>query len=336
MAAKLDKIVIYPIKCGAGIALSHAAVCHNGLQFDRQFMLTDFNGKPITTDKSSNLRRFSSTLIPNGFIVTNEHHGQSIAITYRDFSAQLEPRNNHFFTYIASIKINRWFSNQMQQDVQLRWQGKNPKTPPQYLTKPLFFPHGYPFLLINRSSFDYVAKRCQNPPVIEQLKGNFIINHASTFAENNWEKIKIGDILFELMQSYPSFEKAAEINCGVNMIAVNTGTIHAGDNIEIITKRNKTCPIRPAHSTESKVNESTTIEIQYKTISFKGNRQETILEQLEQQQIAIPYSCRAGICGRCQIEIIDGEVTQLTQHAVKKGNKILACSCRPKGNIKIR
>lgn len=334
MTAKLDKIIIYPIKCGAGITLSQAAVCHNGLQFDQQFMLTDFNGKPITTDKSPNLRLFSSKLTPYGLIVT-EHNGQSIAITYQDFSAQLEPGDPHFFTQIASIKINRWFSNHMKQDVQLRWQGNDPKDPLQYLTKPVSSAHGYPFLLTNRASFDYVAKHCHNPLAIEQLKGNFIINHAPIFAENNWKTIRIGSIIFELIQSFPSVEKPAEINCGVNMIAVNTGTIRTGDNIEIIAKKNNARQARPTGATEGAANDSTTIEIQYKTISFKGNRQETILEQLEQQQIAIPYSCRAGICGRCQIEIIDGEVTKLTPHAVKKGSKILACSCRPKGNIKI-
>lgn len=335
MAAKLDKIVIYPIQCGAGIVLSHAAIYQNGLQFDRQFMLTDFNGKPISADKSPNLRLFSPKLTPDGFIVT-EPNGQSIAITCQDFSVQVELWNTDVFTHIASIKINRWFSSHMQQDVQLRWQGTNPKDPPQYLTRPLSFAHGYPFLLINQASFDYVAKHCQNPLVIEQLNGNFIIHNAATFAENNWKTIKIGDIIFELIQSCPWLEKSAEIDCGVNMIAVNAGTIHAGDNIQIITKRDKICPITPVNATECADNDSTTIEIQYKTINFKGNRQETILEQLEQQQIAIPYSCRAGICGRCQIELIDGQVTQLTQHPIKKGNKILACSCLPKGNIKIR
>lgn len=36
-----------------------------------------------------------------------------------------------------------------------------------------------------------------------------------------------------------------------------------------------------------------------------------LLEQLENQGIRIPYSCRAGICGSCRVQLLEGEVTPL-------------------------
>ena len=36
-----------------------------------------------------------------------------------------------------------------------------------------------------------------------------------------------------------------------------------------------------------------------------------LLEQLEQQGIRVPYSCRAGICGSCRIRLEEGEVSPL-------------------------
>jgi ferredoxin len=36
------------------------------------------------------------------------------------------------------------------------------------------------------------------------------------------------------------------------------------------------------------------VEIAWQGVSFTGNNQQILLEQLEQQGIRIPYSCRAG------------------------------------------
>lgn len=44
-----------------------------------------------------------------------------------------------------------------------------------------------------------------------------------------------------------------------------------------------------------------TVEIEWQGQQFTGNNQQVLLEQLEQQGIRIPYSCRAGICGSCRI-----------------------------------
>ncbi len=40
-----------------------------------------------------------------------------------------------------------------------------------------------------------------------------------------------------------------------------------------------------------------------------------LLEQLEQQGIRVPYSCRAGICGSCRIRLEEG-VSPLKKNAV--------------------
>ena len=65
------------------------------------------------------------------------------------------------------------------------------------------------------------------------------------------------------------------------------------------------------------------------------NTEHVILEQLESHGLSIPYSCRAGICGRCRISLLEGEVTPLKQSAIKDNGDILACSCIPKTAIKL-
>ena len=48
IAPSLCGINIYPIKSTQGIALPHANVFEQGLELDRQFVITDLNGKFIT------------------------------------------------------------------------------------------------------------------------------------------------------------------------------------------------------------------------------------------------------------------------------------------------
>ena len=62
---------------------------------------------------------------------------------------------------------------------------------------------------------------------------------------------------------------------------------------------------------------------------FTGNNQQVLLEQLEQQGIRVPYSCRAGICGSCRIRL-EGEVPEsVKENAVAGDGTILpAAACR--------
>ncbi|MDK7225949.1 2Fe-2S iron-sulfur cluster binding domain-containing protein, partial [Proteus mirabilis] len=77
------------------------------------------------------------------------------------------------------------------------------------------------------------------------------------------------------------------------------------------------------------------VTIEFNGISFAGNNQEVLLEQLENHGYAIPYSCRAGICGSCVIQLDEGDVNALKAGAIKRSGRILACSCVPKGNVKL-
>lgn len=54
-----------------------------------------------------------------------------------------------------------------------------------------------------------------------------------------------------------------------------------------------------------------TVAIEWQGQQFTGNNQQVLLEQLEQQGIRVPYSCRAGICGSCRIRLEEGEVSPL-------------------------
>jgi ferredoxin len=65
----------------------------------------------------------------------------------------------------------------------------------------------------------------------------------------------------------------------------------------------------------------------------------TVLEAAEDNEIAIPFECRSGVCGQCKCKLISGRVVMESQDALTSGDKakglILACQARPTQNCEI-
>ena len=80
------------------------------------------------------------------------------------------------------------------------------------------------------------------------------------------------------------------------------------------------------------------------TISCDGHNipvqeQEYLLNALERAGIAIPNSCRAGLCHCCLVELKNGNVSRNAQLGLtenqKRLNYVLSCLCRPENDLEI-
>lgn len=72
---------------------------------------------------------------------------------------------------------------------------------------------------------------------------------------------------------------------------------------------------------------------------YQGNKQATLLEQGEKAGLILPYSCRAGSCGRCKAKLISGNVKQDQTEGLSASEQrqgyILLCSCTALTDIEI-
>lgn len=89
--------------------------------------------------------------------------------------------------------------------------------------------------------------------------------------------------------------------------------IRVGDEVEILaTAPAKIYGAGAADDTANITQQpDANVDIDWQGQAFRGNNQQVLLEQLENQGIRIPYSCRAGICGSCRVQLLEGEVTPL-------------------------
>jgi uncharacterized protein YcbX/ferredoxin len=180
------------------------------------------------------------------------------------------------------------------------------------------------------------------------------------------------------LRTLKSFRKtnAGEVLFGQNLIALNSGQIKEGDKLTIISKQK--APIftlsdenqqhQDQHAltteqfdnvaSESKVKSALHAdEIVPKTINKKltvhfekwnkdhqslnlNSNQKTLLENGEDAGLILPYSCRAGMCGRCKAKLISGEVKQLSSDGLtaqeKQEGYILCCSSVAMSDVVIK
>lgn len=249
--------------------------------------------------------------------------------------------------------------------MQLRWVGPQlTRRVKRHVDVPLSFADGYPYLLANEASLRDVQQRCPASVKMEQFRPNLVVSGAGAWEEDTWKVIRIGDVIFDVAkpcsrcifttvspekgQKHPSGEPLAtlqtfrtavdngDVDFGQNLIARNSGVIRVGDEVEILA----TGPARAYGAAESddtvaEQQPDATVLIDWQGQTFRGNNQQVLLEQLENQGIRVPYSCRAGICGCCRIRLVDGEVSPLKKSAIGDDGTILCCSCIPKTAIRL-
>lgn len=348
--------------------MSHAQVKHSGLAFDRLFMLTDPQGMFITARQYPQLVQFTPALLPDGLLIASPR-GDSATVRFVDFTGNDEPTeiwNNQFTSLVAPSSVNLWLSEHLKREVQLRWVGQDlTRRVKNQPTVPLSFADGYPYLLLNEASLLDLQQRCPSSVKLEQFRPNLVISGAAAFAEDSWQTIRIGEVIFDLvkpcsrcvlttisteqgrkhpqseplrtLQSYRTAENG-DVDFGQNMIARNSGIIRVGDDVQILTKK----PPRPyiAGSVIKNVivpkTTAKNVTIDFQGTVFTGNNQQILLEQLELQNIRVPYSCRAGICGSCKLILQKGEVTPLKESAIGNDGLILSCSCIPSTDLVLR
>ncbi|WP_312277347.1 YcbX family protein [Kosakonia cowanii] len=364
----LSRLYIHPVKSMRGIGLTHALADASGLAFDRVFMVTQPDGTFITARQFPQMVRFLPSPLTDGLHLTAPD-GSSAVIRFADFAPDAAPTEvwgNHFTALIAPAAINQWLSGFFDREVQLRWVGTKPtRRVKRHEEVPLSFADGFPYLLTNEASLRDLQQRCPASVQMEQFRPNLVVTGAQAWEEDSWKVVRIGDVVFDVVkpcsrcifttvspergQKHPAGEPLAtlqkfrtaqdsgDVDFGQNLIARNSGVIRSGDEVAVLA----TGPAKVygagavVESLEPEAQPAGTVDIEWQGQTFRGNNQQVLLEQLENQGIRVPYSCRAGICGCCRIRLVEGEVSALKQSALGEDGTILSCSCVPKTSLRL-
>jgi uncharacterized protein YcbX len=197
----ISEINIYPIKSCRGISLMSAVVEPHGFKMDRRWLLVDRNGTFLTQRELPKMATITVRLSGDSIevradgmqpmIVEPLFHGERmLVLVWRSESEALE----------YDVETNEWFSDVLGEEVKLLYMPDDAGR----TVNPIFdrggdlvsFADGYPVMLLSEASLGDLNARLETPLPMNRFRPNLVVSGANAFAEDNWNRIKIGDAIF--------------------------------------------------------------------------------------------------------------------------------------------
>jgi uncharacterized protein YcbX len=259
---QLSQLFVHPMKSSRGIDSREAEVTLRGLKHDREWLLATPDGQFITGREQPLLVRVEITPRPDGAEFRAPGR-TSLQVRHSDFAAGIEATvwSDRFAAWHGDSAADAWFSAYLGQPCRLLWLGEQ-SARPQKDARPgtLSFADGYPFLLINRASLGDLNSQLASPVTTRHFRPNLVVDADFPWEEDEWKRIRIGEIEFEAikpctrclfttvepdsgipaasgepMQTLMRLRQRPEGICfGINLVALNAGTLHVGDPVEVL------------------------------------------------------------------------------------------------------
>ena len=266
MIYKLTEINIYPVKSLGGVSLPSSFVEERGLKYDRRWMLVYENGT-FFTQRDHPQMALLRTEIQND--VLHIFHSQSVANELiippvPDGSSDLEVTvwDDKCTARTYSSKIDDWFTKELGFKCRLVFMSDDyrRKVNTEYAgNKSVSFADAYPFLIIGEESLNDLNNRMEKALPMSRFRTNFVFSGGKPFDEDGWQKIRIGDIEFDVVKpcarcvittvNHITGEKEKEpldtlakfrkvngnVLFGQNMVTDGIGKIDVGSEIEVLS-----------------------------------------------------------------------------------------------------
>ncbi|MBN0987433.1 MOSC domain-containing protein [Amphritea pacifica] len=261
---QLTQITIYPVKSTAPVTLSRSAVTDTGLAFDRQFVLCDDNGKFITARTKPRLLGVKTALLPEGILLTAPGV-EPLHLEYAAFSGpyhSIRVWQDSIDAVCCGDNAAQWFSEYLQGPCKLYFFGPQSSRPVNRRPgNQVAFADGYPLLLISEASLSDLNRRCKSTVRMEQMRPNLVVSNCEPYAEDGWQRIRIGEIEFDIVKPcgrciltttdpetlernadreplsvLKQYRRGAdgEAHFGQNLVPLNHGIISLNDPVEVL------------------------------------------------------------------------------------------------------
>jgi uncharacterized protein len=262
----LSQISIYPVKSARGLDLEQASLVRRGLEYDRRWMLVDEKDRFLTQRQLSRMALIHPTLEENSLTLRAE------GFTPFELPATLDGGplrtvqvwEDQCIALSAGADVDSWLSMVLGQKVRLVYMPDEceRQVDETYARSGdiTSFADGFPLLLISEASLQDLNARLELPVPMRRFRPNLVISGCTPYAEDDWQRIRIGDIEFEVAKPcsrciIPTIDTETalrtpdreplrtlatyrrrdnKIYFGQNLIQRETGLLKIGDPLEVI------------------------------------------------------------------------------------------------------
>jgi uncharacterized protein YcbX len=204
MAITLSAIHIFPLKSCAPLPLAQARVHARGLEHDRRWLLVDEESKFITARKCPKLVLVRAVPIDEGL----QLDAPGMPTLRVSFPAATRRTSTVIWddtvTALAGDDESAtWLSRLLEQPCRLvfmddacaRPVDPNRATPGDEVS----FADSHPLTLLSASAIDHLNTKLAQPVPALRFRPNLLIDGVEPHAEDEWKRIRIGDVEFELL-----------------------------------------------------------------------------------------------------------------------------------------
>lgn len=266
MSFTLTGLYSYPVKALRGHSQAEALVERRGLQHDRRWMVVDAEGLFLTQREHPLMARIEVEVTPDGLHLQAEG-ASPLQVPYPNDPATRHPVviwKDTVDALDAGDEAARWLSTFLDIPCRLVHQPDDSLRPvdPRFRTRAddhVSFADGYPILLLTEASLEDLNGRLETPVPMTRFRPNFVVQGPHAFAEDTWQRIRIGDVTFDLvkpcarcvvittdqqtgarskepLRTLSTYRRAPDgkVYFGQNLIPVTTGTVHLGDPVVVL------------------------------------------------------------------------------------------------------
>ncbi|TFG62337.1 MAG: MOSC domain-containing protein [Gemmatimonadales bacterium] len=269
MDYRVTALFRYPLKSGAGERCESFRLDRFGVQGDRRWMVTSPCGAPITQREVPEMALIRARI---------EQDGLTLAWKSWDLPTVRLPKPGPDATRLevtiwgdavnlplADDKVTAWISDHLNRDARVAYMPREVERPvnPRYAGTDdrTALTDGYPLHLIGSGSMDDLNSRLAEPVGIERFRPNIFVECSEGFAEDTWERLRIGDCGFRVVRPCPRCsvttvdpetghqgkeplrtlaryrKREGGVMFGQNLVHDGCGEIRVGDRVEVISRR---------------------------------------------------------------------------------------------------
>lgn len=201
---RLSQIWRYPVKSLRGNQLESTAVDARGIQFDRHWMLVDRQGVFLSQRQLPRMI-LVKTQVEDQALCLSAPGMQDLMIPVASDGADTVPVKvwrDECRAQTVDAQADGWLSKFLGRDCRLVSlpSGSVRQVDQDYarLEDQVGFADGFPFLLISQASLDDLNQRLPTPLSMERFRPNLVISGCDAYAEDTWQRIKIGELIFRV------------------------------------------------------------------------------------------------------------------------------------------
>ena len=202
----VDELNIYPLKSGRGIRKSSVRLVATGFEWDRHWMITNAAGSFLSQRTHPKMACIEPELSEEGLTlrapglapltIPVEPVGESVSVKVWDDRCDALDQGD---------AAAGWASAALQVPARLVRVIDTPRrlANPQFAgptPAPVAFSDGFPILVCNRASLDYLNARMPEPIPMERFRPNLVLHGLPPFAEDHITLLQVGTVTLTLVK----------------------------------------------------------------------------------------------------------------------------------------